>query len=240
VPTLTCPIRGVFHETPRNRLVRLALDGRRFPFAAGQYVLLGDHGQPARKPYSIACAPVQASASGELEFLIQVSDGESPGPHLARLAPGRLVDVEGPAGSFVLPESRLEGAVAFIGGGTGIAPLRSMIWQVLSTMPGVRVSVLQSARAPEELAYSSELRQLAAEGRIRLIETITRDVPGTWRGERGRISGAHVSRLVDSPGTLCYVCGPDSLVEDVPVLLDARGVPPASIRTEHWNDGVAS
>jgi len=144
--------------------------------------------------------------------------------------------VEGPAGSFVLPERLEDGRIAFIGGGTGIAPLRAMLWQVLETQPATRVAVLESARTSGELAYSRELRQLAAEGRIRLVETITREVPNGWRGDVGRINAEQLAGLIDGPDTRCYVCGPDSLVEEVPVLLADLGVPPAFIETEHWKD----
>jgi NAD(P)H-flavin reductase len=234
---LTCRIGAVLRETPRNRLVRLALDGREFPFEAGQYVLLGDHGRPDRRPYSIACAPHQARQTGMLEFLIQVDHSDSPGAHLARLSPGLAVDVEGPAGTFVLPAGGRGTPAVFVGGGTGIAPLRSMLWEKLAETPPSRVALLQSARAPQELSFSGEFRHLAALGRIRLVETVTRSSPASWSGARGRIGSGHLARLLEGRReTLCYVCGPDSLVEDVPRLLRELGIDADCIRTEHWSD----
>ncbi|HEX7486067.1 MAG TPA: FAD-binding oxidoreductase [Vicinamibacterales bacterium] len=236
----TCRISGVIIETPRNRIVRLALDGRAPAFEAGQYALLGDHGQPVRKPYSIASSPAQAADDGELEFLIQVSRDESPGTHLAELTAGRLVDVDGPFGSFVLPAGVRPRAIALIGGGTGIAPLRAMLWQILSESPATRIAVLQSARTPDELPYSGELRSLASEGRIALVETVTREAPPSWHGHRGRVDARTLGLLVDRPDTWCFVCGPDSLVEAVPRLLAGVGVNAANIRTEHWADEQAA
>jgi NAD(P)H-flavin reductase len=239
VAILTCPITCVIRETPRNCIVRVALGNRLLAFEAGQYALLGDHGQPIRKPYSIACAPAQAKLDHELEFLIQVVDGESPGSHVAKLGEGRLVDLEGPSGSFVLPGGAHPRAVALIGGGTGIAPLRAMLWEILSGSPGTRVAVLQSARTPDELAYSTEFRGLAEAGRIELVETVTREAPASWRGKRGRADEGDLARLIDGPDTWCFVCGPDSLVEGVPRLLAGVGVPGTNIRTEHWADDLA-
>lgn len=232
MPLITLPVSGVLVETPRNRIVRLSLEGRPFPYRAGQHVLLGDHGQSDRRPYSLSDAPARAARNGVLEFLIQVIEDESPGPHLRRLAPGALLDVEGPAGEFVLPPDSGAGRYLFVGGGTGIAPLRAMAWQVLETQPGARVAVVQSARTPEELSFAGELRAAAAEGKLQLLETVTR--PGTdagWEGARGRLDAAHLAPLF-SPDTLCFVCGPDSLVEDVPRLLASLGA--KDIRTEHW------
>jgi ferredoxin-NADP reductase len=237
VALLTTPIARVVVETPRNRIVRVHCPSVFPSFQAGQYVSLGDHGQPVRKPYSIASSPAETARTGEFEFLIQVVDGEGPGPHLARLEAGRLVDVEGPAGTFVLPQGLRPMSAVLIGGGTGIAPLRAMLMQLLDDAPGARVAVLQSARTPEELCYSAELRLLAAEGRISLAETVTRDAPESWAGKRGRVD-AHLEELVVGPDTWCFVCGPDSLVEGVPRLLAEMGVPASRVRTEHWADAV--
>jgi NAD(P)H-flavin reductase len=240
VGVFTARITRVEAETPRNRIVRVGWPAGLRPFAAGQYLSLAEHGQPVRKPYSIASSPAEAARNGELEFLIQVVEGESPGSHLPRLEAGRLLDVEGPGGSFVLPSGLVPGSAVLIGGGTGIAPLRAMVHQLLEEAPASRIAVVQSARTPDELCYAAELRALAAADRIALTETVTRDAPASWRGRRGRVTAADLETLVGDADTWCFVCGPDSLVEDVPRLLAEVGVPAARIRTEHWSDAVVA
>jgi ferredoxin-NADP reductase len=238
VSVFTSRLTQVLVETPRNRIVKVQLP-EGFPvFEAGQYVSLGDHGQPVRKPYSIASSPAESVRTGNLEFLVQVVDGESPGAHLAALVPGRAIDIEGPAGSFVLTSGLRPRSAVLIGGGTGIAPLRAMLHQLIDETPGARVAVLQSARTPDELCYVAELRSLATAGRIVLMETVTRDAPASWRGRRGRVDAAALRELVDGPDAWCFICGPDSLVDGVPRLLSQIGVPAARIRTEQWADAV--
>jgi len=234
----TAPITRVIVETPRNRIVRVQRPVGFPACQAGQYVSLGDHGHPVRKPYSVASSPAEVQESGELEFLVQVVDGESPGAHLGQLAPRRLLDLDGPAGAFVLPGGAQPRAAAFIGGGTGIAPLRAMLHQLLAESPNTRVSVVQSARTPDELCYAGELRGLAAEGRIVLVETVTRDAPTSWQGRMGRVDATELRELIDGPDTWCFVCGPESLVEGVPRLLADLGVPAANIMTEQWSDAA--
>ncbi len=234
----TAPIIRVGIETSRNRSVRVRRPDGLPPFEAGQYLSLGDHGHPVRRPYSIASAPSEAARTGELEFLIQVVEDESPGPHLSRLAAGRLLDVEGPAGSFLLPSGLHPRAAAFIGGGTGIAPLRSMLRELLEQDGATRLAVLQSARTPGELCYAAELRELAGAGRIVLRETVTREAPVSWQGGRGRITAAELAELLGGPDTWCFVCGPESLVEGVPRLLAQIGVAAGHIRTEQWADAA--
>ena len=234
----TSPITRVTVETPRNRIVRVRLPAGLGPFEAGQYVSLGEHGQDVRKPYSIASSPAETRRTGELEFLIQVVDDEGPGPHLRKLEAGLLVDIEGPAGTFLLPAGLKPHAALLIGGGTGIAPLRAMLHQLFEDAPGARIAVLQSARTEDELCYAAELRGLASDGRIILVETITREAPPEWRGRLGRVNAAELGELVHDPDTWCFVCGPDSLVEGVPRLLAQIGIPADRIRTEQWADGV--
>lgn len=236
MPLLSLPIVHARQETPRNRVVRLGLDGRPFAFDAGQYVLLGQPGAAAPRPYSIACSPVQAREQGALEFLIQVGEDGTAGPHLPSLEDGRTVEVDGPEGTFVLPTGRPAQDVLLVAGGTGIAPLRAMLWELLAGSNPPRIGLVQSGRTPDELPFAAEFRALALSGRIHLVETVTRDAPDSWQGVRGRIGRSQLEAAITGAAPLCFVCGPDSLVEDVPRHLAALGISPARIYTEHWAD----
>jgi ferredoxin-NADP reductase len=229
---VTLPIRDVQPATPRARILRLDLQGGTFPYLAGQAVLIAAHGTPVRKPYSIAGSPEDARRDGYLELLVGVDVNGSPGPHLA-LAPGAHVDVEGPVGSFTLPAEPEERRLAFIAGGTGIAPIRAMLHHAL-TLPDSQIGVFYSARTPDEFAYQDELKTLAAAGRIELRQTVTRTTDDGWQGPRGRIDRDELRRLIHDPETLCFVCGPPSLVAEMPKLLGDLGVERRRIRLEEW------
>ena len=238
---LTLPIREVVRATPRARIVRIDLDGRRFDYAAGQAVVVGTHAAGERRPYSIAAAPEDARRDRWLELLVGVDGNGHAGPHLS-LATGTSVDVEGPVGTFTFPASPEERQFVFIAGGTGIAPLRAMLRHVLAALNGkaeggisLRLGLLYSARTPDEFAYEDEFRALARAGRIELRQTITRPGELDWSGARGRIDRAVLSELVHSPATLCFVCGPPALVAEMTKLLEALSVPPSLIRAEAWN-----
>jgi ferredoxin-NADP reductase len=137
-------------------------------------------------------------------------------------------------GSFVFPDQPREHRFLFIAGGTGIAPLRSMIRHaVLAGIDG-RIRLLYSARTPHDFAYLAELRAMERRGEVDLVLAATREMPIRWRGERGRIAPAQLARLVDDPVTLCFVCGPAAMVADVPPMLEALGVDRHRIRLEDW------
>jgi len=229
---VTLPIREVVPATPRARVVRLDLGGRRFEYSPGQAVLIARRDYAQRRPYSIASAPEDAVRDGMLELLVGVDGGGQPGPHLT-LDTGAQIDVEGPVGTFTFPANPAEPRFVFIAGGTGIAPLRAMLRHAL-TIDHDDIGLFYSARAPEEFAYESELRTLAQSGQIRLRQTVTRASGAAWSGARGRLDREALRELVHDAATLCFVCGPPALVAEMPALLNAIGVPRERIRLEEW------
>jgi ferredoxin-NADP reductase len=236
---LTLPIRNVLPATPRARIVRLGLDGHAFDFAAGQAVLIGAQGSERRRPYSIANAPEDARRHGRLELLVGM-DAEGSGGERLVLEAGARVDVEGPFGAFTFPVDPPERRFIFIAGGTGIAPLRSMLGHALA-IPHRDIGLFYSARTPDEFAFEDELCALAAEGRIELRLTVTRaEATAEWAGARGRFDRAALALLVHDPETLCFICGPSTLVDEMPKRLVELGIPPARIRIEEWGPPATS
>jgi NAD(P)H-flavin reductase len=229
---LTLPIREVLPATPRARIARLDLNSHAFDFAAGQAVLVATHGLDDRRPYSIAVAPEDARRDRYIELLVGIDPGGLPGPHL-RLEPGGLVDIEGPLGAFTFPVAPEEQRFVFIAGGTGIAPLRAMLRHAL-TIPHRNIGLFYSARTPDEFAYEEELRSLAIAGDIELRQTVTRASEADWTGWRGRLGRDALEELVHDPATLCFVCGPRALVDEMPRLLAELGIARARIRIEEW------
>lgn len=230
---LTLSIRDVRPATPRATIVRIDLSGHHFPFVAGQAAMIGAHGHDRRRAYSIASAPEDAIADGALEFLVGVDPATGQPSHLT-LAPGALVDVEGPIGRFTFPAEPETDHFLFIAGGTGIAPLRAMLRHAVR-QPSARIGVVYSARTGDEFAYLDELRALEHSGRITLRLTATRETTDSaWRGHVGRMTAADLAPLLDPNRTMCFVCGPQSLVKEIPSLLVSQGVSRERVRIEEW------
>jgi ring-1,2-phenylacetyl-CoA epoxidase subunit PaaE len=229
---LTLPIREVLAATPRARILRLDLDGQAFDYAPGQAIAIATHGREKRRPYSIAAAPEDARRDGWLELLIGVNAEGTAGPHLS-LVPGERVDVEGPLGTFTFPASPSERRFVFIAGGTGIAPLRAMLQRALH-LPHRNIGLFYSVRTPDEFAYQDELRGLALAGELELRQTVTRATDIKWTGPRGRLNREALAELVHDKATLCFVCGPPALVDEMPKILAELGIPRERIKIEEW------
>jgi NAD(P)H-flavin reductase len=229
---LTIPLAQVDAASARQRLLTIDIGGHAFEYLAGQAVRIAPHGTAERRPYSIACSPERAAETRAIQLLIAMEGGAE---DLGWATKGALVDVEGPIGTFTFPASLEHPWVLFVAGGTGIAPVRAMLDHALRRHPSQNLSLLYSARWSDEFAFVDELREHERHGRLELHQTVTRDESTAWGGRRGRIGRDHFEAVLHEPAsTLCFVCGPPSLVSDSAATLQGLGVPVESIKTENW------
>jgi ferredoxin-NADP reductase len=236
--SLVLTVQAVIPATPTTRIVRLDLKGAPFAFEAGQAALIGPAGQDARIPYSIASAPIETVDRGWLDFLIKVEPSGRWAHQFDAIVPGMHVGIQGPFGSFMFPVQPEERRFLFIAGGTGIAPIRAMIRQALLRGQKGRMRLLYSAKTADDFAYLPELGEMARlhrlDGGLDLHLHVTREAPATWHGARGRITSSELAALIDDPATLCFVCGPETMVADVPRMLTELGIERARVRVEEW------
>jgi ferredoxin-NADP reductase len=126
-----------------------------------------------------------------------------------------IVHLDQPTGEFVLSRPRPAKAL-FITAGSGITPVMGMLRSALLELADV--VVVHSAGTPEDVVFGAELRTLAAEGRIRLIERHTR--------AGGRLKPADLADLVpDLFERQTWACGPNEMLDDLET---------------HWADGDAA
>lgn len=217
-------------ETPTTRRIRVTLKGTPFFYSAGQAAEVTAGG--AATPYSIASAPTETHRHGWLEFLVKVDGSTRFGAIVDTLAPGAALEVTGPAGGFVLDRVPEGAPILFIAGGTGIAPMRSMIRESIAGGHDHALALVYSSRTPEEFAYLAELKELADEGQLKLTLTLTGEAQD-WTHARGRTGAAHLAELI-VPGVAVFICGPPAMVSDLPGTLEALGVSRARVITESW------
>ena len=199
-----------------------------FNFKAGQYCTIGRDG--IERAYSITSAPHEP----DLELFVEVvppPDGVLT-PKLWALGPGDTLSIRPRAkGLFTmdpsLPNQLLVGTV------TGIVPYVSFIRDYLHNGgEGHRFYILQGASYRDELAYDSELEQIAAERPelLTFVPTVSRAGEARnrgWEGETGRVNTV-VEKYIEKFGltrddTLVYACGHPGMIEDVKERLLPKG-----------------
>jgi ferredoxin-NADP reductase len=224
-------------ETPRARTLVLEVPG--WPgHRAGQHVdvrLTAEDGYQAQRSYSIASPPEDAQVSLTVE---RIKDGEV-SPYLTdELRDGDLLELRGPVGGyFTWHASRDGGPLFLVAGGSGVAPLMSMLRHRAAVGSRVPARLLYSARTAEDIFYRDELRRMAAEdGDLEIVHTLTREQPPGWTGRVGRIDGDLLASVGWAPQEqpLNYICGPTALVEATASLLQAQGHAPQRLKTERF------
>ena len=151
---------------------------------------------------------------------------------LFSLQPGDSVEASGPFGEFhVQPTGR---EIVFIGGGVGMAPLRSMIHEQIGQGSTRKMRYFYGARSAADLFYVDEFEGIAATNPNFLWTPALSDpAPGDrWQGETGFIHDvvrAHLLRHPAPEECEFYLCGPPVMISAVLHTLAKLGVEPHSI-----------
>ena len=145
---------------------------------------------------------------------------------------GDELPVTGPFGRFYLrPPTR---PILMVAGGTGLAPMLSMLDNLLDAgAVGRPVRLLYGANTPTELFAADRLAGYAARGLPLAIERCVVSPDVGWDGPVG-----HVTSLIrpDRVGGDfdAYLCGPPPMIDDAAARLAASGVPRARIHSEKF------
>ena len=210
----------------RGSLMRNA----KLAFYAGQYVNLTVPGTTHQRAYSMASPPEDDTA---LEFLVRLLDGGAMSEFLrASPPPGTVIALKGPHGVFYRRESLAP--LLLIAGGTGLAPMLSMLRQlVLRGASRRRITVCFGVTAPRDLFGVEELARLAEQlpGLERRIAMLRPDA--SWTGTGGLVTDLlEPADVAASPDA--YLCGPPPMIAAARAKLAVLGQPPARIFAEEF------
>lgn len=176
-------------------------------------------------PISISSSPSRSSNSFEL-CVRKVGDVTSA---LHSLKPGSKVGIRGPFGRG-FPIEKFRGKdLLFAPGGLGLAPLRSLINQVLDerAMFG-RIVILYGARTPSELLFKDELKLWGERDDVELYLTVDRG-DETWTGNTGVITTLFRDISVYPRNTVAVTCGPPVMYRFVLMELFGKGISEGNI-----------
>ena len=195
--------------------------------------------EPVIRAYSMANYPQE---KGIMKFNIRIA---SPPPgtdfppgeassYLFNLKKGDKLTIFGPFGEFMAKDTQNE--MVFIGGGAGMAPMRSHIFdQLLSLDSSRKISFWYGARSLKEMFYDEEFRELERKYENFSYHTALSDpLPeDSWSGYTGFISHVlHDNYLLNHPtpeDCEYYMCGPPMMMDAAFKMLDSLGVEPENI-----------
>jgi len=201
-----------------------------FDFVAGQWMMvrLGDDVDPHTETFTISSAP----ADDYLEITTRLS-GSQYKRALSALAPGDRLEVTGPGGRLSLPAGI--GRVAFLVGGVGITPVRSMMRDAwLSGRVFDDALLVYGNRDHRCVPFEAEFLEMAAIG-LRTVVCLETPPPG-WAGERGRINADIIRRHLDplADDRPFIAAGPPVMVGAIERVLDDLAIADSRRMIEHF------
>jgi CDP-4-dehydro-6-deoxyglucose reductase, E3 len=215
------------------------VDGAPMEFQAGQWVSLVlplAEGE-ARRAYSIASAP---DGTPRFEVAVTKVDGGTGSCFLHDLPEGATIRAIGPQGFFTRPTGAIQPAL-FVGTGTGVTPLRSMIHHALAAGDTSPMVLLFGVRHEEDRLYREELEELTRAHQNLRVEYCLSRCTESWTGRRGYVQ-THVEsvwRELESKGLgapHAYICGLERMVGAVRDLLRKQmGVERKQVHSERYD-----
>ena len=201
-------------------------------FKAGQYIFIKHlkEGKPMVKPYSIASSP---SDKNKIEIVLnKIPNGYFSTYLCDRVNVGDVLEIKGPLGLFNLKEP-INNDVIFVGTGTGIGPLRSMIRRVFELRTSKKIWLFFGEKTEEEILYKEEFEELEKEHEnFRYIPILSRQ---EWNGEKGHVQDAIKKYIKNSENMEAYICGLINMVDETKSLLKDLGFDPKKIYVEKYN-----
>jgi stearoyl-CoA 9-desaturase NADPH oxidoreductase len=173
------------------------------PHRPGQYVRIGIDVDGIRMWRAYSITSDLGRTDGCFTVTVKAIPGGRVSNHLVHgTRPGTLVQLDQATGEFCLPEQR-PGKALFVTAGSGITPVMGM----LRNHPELTdVVLVHSAPTADDVVFGAELRELAADGRIRLVEQHT--------DTAGMLDAATIATLVpDHAERSTWACGPVGMLE---------------------------
>jgi NAD(P)H-flavin reductase len=148
---------------------------------------------------------------------------------MKRLGRGDVLGLRGPFGSHWPADEFVGNDVVVVAGGIGLAPLRPVLYRILSRRAEYgRVALLYGARTPSDILYLKELEQWRSRFDFEVQVTVDRG-DGAWRGNIGVVTQLISRASFDPASTVAMVCGPEIMMRFSVAELVKRDLPTARI-----------
>jgi len=223
-------IKEVIQRSYNVKSYRLEIaDG--LDFKAGQFLLVTLQTDPKLKRYlSISSSPTEKCF---LEFTKKLTQSDF-SVALNNLKAGDSVSIQYPFGKFILDESASK--IAFLSGGIGITPIRSICKYVVDRNIGTDIMLLYSNRSIQDIVFQDDFSAMSKiYPRLRVAHILCESAQG-FKCTVGRIDASIIkNEIPDYLERKFYLCGPPPMVEAMRrILAEELGLSMGKIVTENF------
>ncbi|HEX2869278.1 MAG TPA: FAD/NAD(P)-binding protein [Ignavibacteriales bacterium] len=208
-------IDEIREETPDTKTFRLSFTDPRvaenFSFKAGQFGEYSSFGE-GESTFCIASSPTR---KGYIECSFKAVGKVTNA--LKNKDVGDIIGFRGPYGNSFPIEDMYGKNIIFIGGGIGLAPLRSLIWNCLDLRENFgEVTILYGARSVADLCYKDELKEWEERADVNFVKTVD---PGgetsDWTGKIGFVPTVLKEIAPKPENAVAVTCGPPIMIKYV-------------------------
>ena len=192
-------------------------------FRPGQFIQINVPGSDEFRAYSIASPP---SSRHIVELIVRQVPGGLCSTFIHDIMEvGDRLTFTGPFGDFYLREDSHRDIVA-IGGGCGMAPIRSILMHLEEKGMPRKFSYFFGARQKKDLFYTEELRKIETEfHNFKYIPALSEPkTSDNWNGETGLITHVVEKYVVSGENVEAYLCGPPPMIDAAVEVLKKKGV----------------
>lgn len=225
-------IAFVTHDTAHLKLQGKPDD--RFDFRPGQFLEIQVPGEDDMwRCYSMASVP---NDNGCTELVVKIiPDGKFSG-YLQNAQQGDELQFRGPFGQFYLSDTDAD--IIMVAGGSGMAPIVSMLQQLVDEESDRKISFFFGARAMQDLYFLDEIATLGDKlANFQFVPALSAVADGDqWDGETGLITDVlrrHTDNLRGAEG---YLCGPPPMIDAAVEVLREKGMFASRIRFDKFVD----
>ena len=196
-----------------------------FVFESGQFCLVSILGL-GEAPFCISSSPTRRD---HLECSIRQVGKLTRALH--QLGEGAEIGFRGPHGNS-FPLDFLKGKnLVFVGGGIGMAPLRSLIWNVIDNRDRYgNIDIIYGARSPADLCFSYDLEAWDKDETVNMVTTVDKGDEG-WTGRVGLVPVVLEEVAPSANNSVAMVCGPPIMIRFTFPVLEKLGFTPEQMIT---------
>lgn len=222
-------IEKIVDETPTVRTFHFNFkdDGLReeFTFESGQFGEYSVFGI-GEAPFCISSSPTRRD---HLEFALQRVGKVTNALH--RLGVGAEIGFRGPYGNG-FPLNFLQGKnLVFVAGGIGLAPLRSLIWNIIDNRDKYeKVDIIYGARSPADLCFKYDLDTWGKDKTLNMVTTVDKG-DESWTGKVGFVPQILEQVAPSASNAVAIVCGPPIMIRFTFPVLEKLGFTPEQMIT---------
>lgn len=223
-------IKEVIQRIPNVKSFRIEIGGV-IDFKAGQFLSVWLKPEKEYQKYlSISSSPTE---KGYIEFTKKITESNF-SKLLDTLKPGDMVQIQYPFGKFTLDESVTK--IAFLSGGIGITPIRSICKYVVDKKPDTDIVLVYANRTIKDIVFREDFAEMQKQyNKLRISHVLSEPAPG-FKCCVGRIDRQVILEEVpDYSERKFYLCGSPAMVEAMKrILSEELTLPKENIVTENF------